>query len=444
MMAHNKPCALAIRMGTLLLGGLLLLCACAPQSITRSKERYANREESFKLLDDGKRLEKEGSPMLALERYDRAAKIYETAEAWFLQGRIFESLGKKREAATAYKRALELAPDYQEARLAILALGYAPPGSKPTEQELAQAKVRAGQERPVTQDPKTTDSATTDSTFTDLTATTSTSTTSTAAVVQSNQESDQADEQKAASPEQIQSERKDVVKEAAQKRMPTETDVRNVLFAAETSQEKLPSATKPVYASDQDIILGSYPYHYQKAESLRRRQQYEKAAEEYERAIQADPKQIQALLDLGDLMLRLERAQRARIYYEKAQQSFPESAKPLLKMGNYYMNLKQSDKAREYYRKALDKDPQYVEAYNNLAVLDMQERKYAEATKLLDEIIKLDPTYQNAYLNRGIIASDVEHDHAAALRNYKKYVELNGPRAAQVRKWVDEIENPER
>ena len=89
-----------------------------------TRERYALRESAFTLIDEGDRLRAEGSPLLALERYNRAARRYESPRAWFQMGRLYEGLERPDEAATAYREALALAPDWREARLAMLALGY--------------------------------------------------------------------------------------------------------------------------------------------------------------------------------------------------------------------------------------------------------------------------------------------------------------------------------
>lgn len=416
-MAHGGIYAASLRKGFLLLGCLAcILSGCAYDNLLRG-EKYRTRERSLGLIDEGKQLEKSGSLVLALDRYNRSASIYESSDAYFRMGRVFEALGKAREAATAYQQALRLTPDYQEARLAILALGYAVPGYTPTPDDLNIASQQSAQRKRE---------------LTTLLATAN-------ALKSHNVETSET----APTAEDLKTERDEALAGGAQKSQPTDEEVRGALFSTE-SEATLPTASKPAYASDRDIIIGTYPYHYQKAQQFRRRQQYDKAAEEYERAIQADPKQIQARLDIGDMMMRLERYQPALVYYQQALAAFPDSPRPLLKIGNYHLTLKQPDKARQFYRQALDKDPQYVESYNNLAVLDMSEKNFTEAAKMLDEIIKMEPSYTNAYLNRGIIASDVEHNRDAALQYYKKYVELNGPRKDQVQGWIKELENPER
>jgi len=385
--------------------GALALAGCRGQNFL-SRERLSKREEALQLIAEGKQLEREGSPLLALERYDRSAQLNSTPDAWYRMGHVFELQGESPKAATAYQRSLELAPDYQDARLAILALGYTPAGAPPSKDDLARAEQWAAKhnvELAAARAVKTPDASS----------------------------SGTLEEQRQA--------REQALTEAQSKRQPTPAEIQAALFSTERDKEKLPSATKPVYASDQDVILGTYPYHYQKAESYRSHRQWDKAAEEYQSAIQADPKQLQAHLDLGDMMRRMERYERARIYYEQSMEDFPASPRPLLKLGNYYQDLKQPDHAREFFHKALEKDPKYVEAYNNLAVLDMQEKKYVEAAKLLDEIIKLDPKYSNAYLNRGIIAGDIEHNRDLELQCFRKYVELKGARKDEVTKWIEDL-----
>lgn len=394
--------------GWLVLAGCLItiMSGCTTSGVMAIRS-HAQREKALALMDQGTRLEKEGSLLLALERYDRAARQYECPEAYYRQGEIFEAQGKTQAAATAYNKALELAPDYREARLSVLALGYKPLNAAPTAEELSQA--RDHKERRATE------------------------------IAQIRARSHDA-ETTTTAPEVIKGERMEVIEGAGQKRLPTTQEVAAVLFAPEAGEEKLPSATNPGYANQQDIILATYPYHYQKARAWRARQLYDRAAEEYENALRADPRQIDARIELGDMLMRLGRSDRARFHYEHALQDFPDSPVPLFKLGRYYSELNQPDRARDYYNQALKKDPKYVEAYNNLGVMDMKEEKFVDAAKIFDKIIQLDSNYANAFMNRGIIASDIEKNKDLALRCFKRYVELNGPRP-DVRRWISDMEN---
>lgn len=393
----------------LLLAGLALLAGCSVSGIP-GLQGQAKREKALALIVEGNRLTQQGSPLLAMERYDRSAKLYPTAEAFYKMGQIYEAQGKSDPAAAAYNKALELAPDFQEARLSLLALGYKPANYTATPDDLARAKDWSA--RHATElEPLKIAQATAETTTT--------------------------------APD-LQTQRMEVIDNAADKRMPTLAEVQSVLFAPEPGEtEKLPSATQPVYTNENDIILATYPYHYNKAKQLRARQLYDRAADEYKNALLADPKQIDARIELGDMLMGLGRSDAARNQYEKALNDFPNNAIPYYKMGVVYQELKQADRARQLYRQALEKDPKFVKALNNLAVMDMLDKNNDGAAKTLDEAIRIDPNYADAYRNRGIIA-DMQKNKDLALRCYKRYVELNGQRADQVRQWITDLTNEER
>ena len=201
----------------------------------------------------------------------------------------------------------------------------------------------------------------------------------------------------------------------------------------------MPSAEAPTFATDQDVILGTYPYHMEKARQFRDRSQFQLAAEEYQRALEVDPGRLEPRLEIGDMMMRQERYTQARLHYERAMEQFPASPRPELKIGNLMLAMNQPGEARGWFRRALAKDQNFVEALNNMAVLDMQEERFQEAAQGLDRIVQIDPTYANAWLNRGIIASDIEQQPARAIEYFQRYVELGGARSDQVRQWIREL-----
>lgn len=378
---------------------ILLLMGCTlgkPERLTA----YREREKAFKLVDEGQSLEAAGNRLLALERYNRAALIYDSPMAYYRMGKMFEAAGKYEAAATAFGKAVELAPDYREARVEMLSLGYQPDNYTPTEEDLELAEAikrrREAELAAATPQPQ----------------------------VAEEEEPDQSQ----------------LIETAAVQRRPTLAEVRAVIFSPEARQPQLPSALDPTYPNDKDIILGTYAYHFHKAQQLIRREKFEEAADEFRSALAADPSQIDARLELGDMMLRLERYPQGLYHYEQAIHDFPESPRPYFKLGNYYADMDRVDRAREYYRQSIEKDPYYIESYNNLAVLAMREKDWQQAKDLLDEVIQLNPTYANAYLNRGIIASDIDQDREKALWAFRRYVDLEGARAEEVRRWIRDLE----
>lgn len=403
---RDGPGLYAWRLAALLCVGLV--AAGCGGGLSAEREAYETRSNAFELLEEGRRLEANGMPRLALVRYNRSVLLSETPEAWFRMGRIFEREGKHREAAAAYLRAWRLAPDLQEAKLAILALGFRLPDQPPTEDELEAAMAWAEQQRAAETAARGDDA-----------------TTATQPV-----EPDPVGEQLAL---------------AAERRRPTAAEVRGVLFAPHAPEDapaeadasaEVDSAT---YIGAMDIVLGTYPYHLRKGRQLARRRQLAKAVEEFQRAIEADPEQIEAWLEIADALFKLERHPKARRYLEQALRDFPDNPQPYLKLGDYFLELSQHPRAQEFYRAALEISPTLPAAFNNLAVLAMREEDYSEAKELLRQLLRVDPENAQGYYNLAVIARDIDKDFEAAERYLVRYLELEGERSATARRLLQEL-----
>lgn len=384
---------------------LAFLAACA---VPKRKEQAQVRELSLHAYDEGEKFAEQGNYNLALDRFVRSAQISPRPAAQLQSGKMHEQIGEKEEAALAYLEALRLAPDYQEARFALLALGYKPP---PTEELVSDPNLLENFAQTLAEEVE-------------------------ARRIEADLKSGElTEEEREARREKIRA-KKEL---AAHDRIPTLAEARAVLFPAGGRPESIPSVADPAFASDRTIILNTYPFHFANGQRMQKRGEFEKAAEEYQQAISADPLQIDARLNLGDVMLRLERFPQAQFHYQTALDQFPDSAKPLLKMGNYFDSLKRPDQARDFYNKAIAKDPKYTEAYNNLAALEIREQKYDQAIVHLTQALQISPDYALAYLNLGVANENTKHKKEA-IEAYRKYVELGGERAPEVRKWIAEME----
>lgn len=352
-----------------------LLGACASDESLREQEEM--RRLALLNYDEGMRHAREGNDLLALDYLERSALMSPRAAAYYEIGQVQERLGAAEAAMDAYRSALDLAPDHQEARFALLALEHRPPEDRSAELE----RLRAAQ-------------------------------------LQRNQER---------------------MAKAGEDRVPTLGEVRSLIFPGLEDESELPSATDPVYAPNQQMVLGTYAYHLENGRRFERQGNWERAADEYRAALRADAQQLDARLNLGDMMLRLERHARAYSHYSEAIKRFPGSPRPLLKMGNYYDSLERPDLAKDYYSQALFLDPEYAEALNNLAALEIRGENYGEAVALLEMAVRAQPDYALPYLNLGI-ARENSGQRDAALASYQKYVELGGDRSEEVKVWIAEME----
>lgn len=388
-----------------LLSAATAMVGCAANS---RYEQALNRELSLHAYDEGVRFIETENYQVALDRFIRSAQISPRPAAYYQMGRLYEELGDPQEGSIAYMTALELAPDFQQARVALLALNYEPP----TETEIKEDTEAW---------PAFSERLLGEVELRELEAEEQTG--------QLNEEEREALRQRIRARINL----------AAARRIPTQAEVQAVLFSGVGGEQEVPSATDPTYAGDREIILNTYHFHFSNGQRFQLNKEYEKAAAEYGLALQADPDQLEARTNWGDVMLRLERYPQAYFHYSTAQEMFPDSARPLLKLGIYYHSLERRDLAQSFYERALEKDPDYVEALNNLAAIEISDRAFDQAIDRLNSALQIDPSYAHAYLNLGI-AHQNRGDQAASLEAYRRYVEFGGERSAEVRRWIAEIE----
>lgn len=340
------------------------------------REQAQVRELALRKYQLGLHFTQAGDDLMALESFTHSVVISPTAAAYYELGQTYERLDEVNAAMDAYENALELAPDFQEAKFAKLALEHAQPEPGEEVDTGLQAEREEMQER---------------------------------------------------------------LARAQEIRKPTLNEVRELLFSQAASAEELPSAANPAYEPDQEIMLGTYTFHYGNGVRLMNARSYDRAALEFERAVEADPTKLDARLNLGDVLLQMDRPQQALRQYEVAREMFPDSPRPVLKLGNYYGRVNQPGQARDLYGQALFMDPNYAEALNNMAALEIQENDLQAAIKLLQDAIAIDPDYALAWLNLGV-ARENTGDTQGALEAYRRYVAMGGERSEEVAVWIAELE----
>ena len=109
--------------------------------------------------------------------------------------------------------------------------------------------------------------------------------------------------------------------------------------------------------------------------------------------INADPKDIEALLDLGNEYYNGAQFDTAATFFDKVLEIEPENTKGLLGRGAVYFNVNENAQAETTWKKVIDIDPANVEAYYDLGFL-----KFYQATPDYDavqlywgKLIELDP-----------------------------------------------------
>lgn len=114
------------------------------------------------------------------------------------------------------------------------------------------------------------------------------------------------------------------------------------------------------------MVLGALNY---------RLKNYGSAQAELERAVQLDPKSLEAYVQLSRVAEAQGKDDLAIASYQKALGLQPRSAPLATSLGNRYLAKNDLQAAQKYYRQALESDPNFAVANANLAWLDAQQGK---------------------------------------------------------------------
>jgi tetratricopeptide (TPR) repeat protein len=212
---------------------------------------------------------------------------------------------------------------------------------------------------------------------------------------------------------------------------PPASDVRDTVFPNNDNTTVAPAAS-----------LDSYEAHYQRAKSYYAIKEFEKAAEQAQRALKYDEDNIEAQLLLGDSLTGLKRTSAALKAYAKAAHAHPANSEPYFKMGNVYIrdaSPSGQKRAADAFKQAIQIDPRNKQAFNNLGVIAMSSGDIDSAVTYLKRALELDEDFADAHLNLGILYEEHRRDNLLALHHYYRYLELNGKRSADVRSWVNQL-----
>lgn len=129
--------------------------------------------------------------------------------------------------------------------------------------------------------------------------------------------------------------------------------------------------------------------------------EYDKAIEYYNKAIELDPDFADAYNNRGIAYRRKGECAKAIEDYNKAIELDPDYSEAYYNRGRAYRYLKEYDKAIEDYSKAIELNPEDAEAYNSRGVAYADLKEYGKAIEDFSKAIELNPEDAEAYNNRG-------------------------------------------
>jgi tetratricopeptide (TPR) repeat protein len=151
---------------------------------------------------------------------------------------------------------------------------------------------------------------------------------------------------------------------------------------------------------------------------------YEKAIENYEKAISINPNNIDFHNDLGTVFSISGNRKKAIETYENIISITPEKAKSYFNLGIVYSEFSDFKNAIINIKKAISINPDEVDYYISLGEVFRMKENYAEAIKYYKKAISIDPNIADVYNNFGVICR-FQKNYKKAIKNYKKAISIN-------------------
>ncbi|MEG4799126.1 tetratricopeptide repeat protein [Microcoleus sp. ARI1-B5] len=133
----------------------------------------------------------------------------------------------------------------------------------------------------------------------------------------------------------------------------------------------------------------------------------EEAIAVYQQVIAIQPENLDAYLNLGDLLSKLEKYEEAKAIYQQVIALHPERVEAYLNLGHLLSKLGKYEEAKAVYQQVIALQPERVEAYLNLGHLLSYGEKSEEAIAAYKGAIAVQPDKIEAYLSLAHLLSQI-------------------------------------
>jgi tetratricopeptide (TPR) repeat protein len=155
-----------------------------------------------------------------------------------------------------------------------------------------------------------------------------------------------------------------------------------------------------------------------------RKRDYDRAIQDYDKAVQFDPKHADAFSNRGVAYARKRDYDRAIQNYDAAIRLNSKHAAALYGRGNAYRRKEDYDRAIQDYDQVIRLNPTYANAFSNRGVAYAGKGNNDRAIQDYDQAIRLKPDHANALYNRGN-AYRRKADYDRAIQDYDQVIQLN-------------------
>jgi cytochrome c-type biogenesis protein CcmH/NrfG len=130
--------------------------------------------------------------------------------------------------------------------------------------------------------------------------------------------------------------------------------------------------------------------------------------------------------------------------YRRRADENPKDLEALVALGNANLMLRRYDHAKDWYERALQVDPKQHDTRMNLAIALRYLQKPDDAIAQLNQVLAKEPKNAAALYNMGIILLEDKHDQTAAIAKWDALMKAHpdDPRVPQLRQMVEGLKHP--
>ncbi len=143
----------------------------------------------------------------------------------------------------------------------------------------------------------------------------------------------------------------------------------------------------------------------------------------YKKAIQLDPRLVEAYLNLGEIFISQQQLENAIAIYNQAIEHHPQYPELYCKLGQVFAQLERWEDAITAYNQALDIKPDLALAYHNLGEIWISQAQLEKAIYCYQQLIQLEPKNWEAYHKLGDLFQE-QGLLDEAVEAYQKAIEL--------------------
>ena len=180
-------------------------------------------------------------------------------------------------------------------------------------------------------------------------------------------------------------------------------------------------------------ILESQPEHLDALNNLGalllQNNRFEEAEEYCKKAIELKPDFAEAYNNLGLTFQKLNSDKESEINFKKAIELKPDFVEAYSNLGKNFQKLEKLDLSEINYKKALELRPNYTEVCINLSVLFLNNGRLKDAERYCKKAIEINPDFAEVYNILGLIFQKLDRNIEAEV-NFKKAIDLK-PNFAQ-------------